>query len=207
MGRNPNRKKKISFQARRLVREVLSGKHKTIKSAGEAAGYAHKDAYRALSKLQGTMSEILDQAGMTDGFLAENCLRPLLHATQTKLGQYKGKFRDRVRVEDNDVRLRALDIALRIKGKYAPPPAEQVSIPYSARVRCGRPIKPGVRSVRGLPKDVRDAVLQGYDLLDCVYLAEDRFTSPSTVVRTGQFEFEDGLVLPFTQYIEFGRPA
>jgi hypothetical protein len=29
MGRNPNQKKKIPFQARRLVREVLSGKHKT----------------------------------------------------------------------------------------------------------------------------------------------------------------------------------
>ena len=125
MDRKPNKKRKIPFRARRLVREILSGKHKTIKSAGEAAGYAHKDAYRALSKLQGTMSEILDQAGMTDGFLAENCLRPLLHATQTKLGQHKGKFRDRVQVEDNDVRLRALDIALRIKGKYAPPPAEQ----------------------------------------------------------------------------------
>jgi hypothetical protein len=62
---------------------------------------------------------------MTDGFLAENCLPPLLHATQTKLAQYKGKFKDRTQVEDNDARLRALDIALRVKGKYALPAVEQ----------------------------------------------------------------------------------
>jgi hypothetical protein len=125
MDRKPNKKRKIPFQARRLVREVLSGKHKTIKSAGEAAGYAHTDAYRALANLQGTMSEILDQAGMTDAFLAQNCLKPLLHATQVKICQHKGKIKDREEIADNDARLRALDIALRIKGKYAPPAVEQ----------------------------------------------------------------------------------
>jgi hypothetical protein len=117
--------RKIPFQARRLVREVLSGRHKTIKTAGEAAGYAHKDAYRALSNLQGTMSEILDAAGMTDAFLAENCLRPLLRATKTQFFQYEGEVTASRNVADNDARIRALDIALRIKGKYAPIAVEQ----------------------------------------------------------------------------------
>jgi hypothetical protein len=125
MDRKPNKKRKIPFQARRLVREVLSGKHKTIKSAGEAAGYSGTDAHRALRNLQGTMSEILDAAGMTDAFLAQNCLKPLLRATTTKFFQYEGEVTDSRKVADNDARLRALDIALRIKGKYAPLAVEQ----------------------------------------------------------------------------------
>jgi hypothetical protein len=141
MNAKPKRKRRLSFQARRLIREVLSGKHKTISSAGLAAGYSGTDAHRTLRNLQGTMSEILDQAGMSDAFLAQNCLLPLLHATQVKLGQYKGKFRDSVEVADNDARLRALDIALRIKGKYAPLAVEQ---PHKHTVKvlvldCPRP--------------------------------------------------------------------
>ena len=83
----------------------------------------------------------------------------------------------------------------------------EFALPYTARIQCARPFNPDSRSMRGLPKNVCDAVLQGYDLLDCSYLAKDRFTGPHTVVRTGHFEFEDGLVIPFTQHIEFGRPA
>jgi hypothetical protein len=120
MERKPNRKRKIPFQARALAREVLSAKHKTLASAGKAAGYSGSAANRALANLQGTISDIMDQAGISDAYLVQNCLRPLLHATQVKLGHYKGKFKDSVEVADNDARLRALDIALRIKRKYAP---------------------------------------------------------------------------------------
>jgi hypothetical protein len=109
---------------RRLLCEILSGNHKTIASAGQAAGYRGPGAYRALKNLRETISEIMDQA-VSDAYVVQNCLRPLLHATQVKLGQYKGKFKDSVEVADNDARLRALDIALRIKGKYAPPAVEQ----------------------------------------------------------------------------------
>jgi hypothetical protein len=123
--RKPNKKRKIPFQARRLVREVLSGKHKTLKSASEAAGYNGTDGYRALRNLQGSISEILDQAGMTDSFLAQNCLRPLLDATQTKLAQHEGKFTDAREVADNDARIRTLDMVWRLKGKYAPLAVEQ----------------------------------------------------------------------------------
>jgi hypothetical protein len=118
----PKRKKKraISFQGRRLMREILSGKHRTISSAGEAAGYSGTAAHRALKNLQGTMSEIMDQVGITDAYLVQNCLGPLLHATQTKHFQHKGKIKDTAEVADTDARIRALDIALRVKGKYAP---------------------------------------------------------------------------------------
>jgi hypothetical protein len=125
MDRKPNKKRKIPFQARRLVREVLSGKHKTIASAGQAAGYMGPGAYRALKNLRGTISEIMDQAGISDAYLVQNCLYPLLYATRTKHFQSKGKVKDVREVPDNDARLRALDIALRIKGKYAPLAVEQ----------------------------------------------------------------------------------
>jgi hypothetical protein len=125
MNAKPTKRRRLSFQQRRLIREVLSGKHKTISSAGKAAGYSGTAAHRALKNLQGTISEIMDQAGFSDAHLVQNCLGPLLHATQIKLGQHKGKFRDAVEVADNDARLRALDIALRIKGKYEPPATEQ----------------------------------------------------------------------------------
>jgi len=107
------------------VREILSGKHKTIASAGQAAGYMGPGADRALKNLRGTISEVMDQAGFSDAYLVQNCLRPLLHETRTKHFQYKGKVKDVREVADNDVRLRALDIALRIKGKYAPLAVEQ----------------------------------------------------------------------------------
>jgi len=71
------------------------------------------------------MQEIIDAVGLTDAHLVTNCLAPLLQATRTRYFSHKGKVKD-VRVEwDNDARLKALDIALRIKGKYAPPPVEQ----------------------------------------------------------------------------------
>jgi len=125
MGRNPNKKKKIPFQARRLVRDVLSGKHKTLKDAGLAAVYHPDSVHRTLSTSAGTISEAMDAAGLTDANLVENCLSPLLNATQVKHFQHKGKVRDEREVADNDIRLRALDIALRIKGKYAPIAVEQ----------------------------------------------------------------------------------
>jgi hypothetical protein len=82
-------------------------------------------ANRALKNLQGTISEIMDQAGFSDVYLVQNCLGPLLPATRTKHFQCKGKVKDRAEVADNDARLRALDIALRIKGKHAPLAVEQ----------------------------------------------------------------------------------
>jgi hypothetical protein len=125
MNAKPKQKRRLSLRARHLLREVLSGRHTTIKSAGKAAGYNGTDAYRTLRQLQGTISEIMDQVGLTDAHLVQNCLLPLLHATRTKHFQHKGKVRDVRKVADNDVRLRALEIALRIKGKYAPLAVEQ----------------------------------------------------------------------------------
>ena len=125
MGPKPKRKRKLSFQQRRLLSEALSGRHKTIASAGEAAGYSGTAAHRALRNLQGTISEIMDQAGFSDAHLVQNCLGPLLNASHVKVFQHRGKIKYSKPLTNDDIRLRALDVALRIKGKYAPLAAEQ----------------------------------------------------------------------------------
>jgi hypothetical protein len=81
----------------------------------------------------------------------------------------------------------------------------EFTLPFTALIRCGQPAMPGCENRRGLPKNVRDAALRGYDPLTASYTAEDRFTGPHTALRTGQYEFEDGLVIPFSESIKFGR--
>jgi hypothetical protein len=125
MARKP-KKRKILFQVRRLVREVLSGKHKTLTSAGKAAGYSGVDsAGQALSHLQGTMSEIMDQIGLTDAALIEKSVLPLLNAARTKYFHHKGQVKDTRQEPALEIRRDELDMALRIKGKYAPLAVEQ----------------------------------------------------------------------------------
>jgi hypothetical protein len=57
-----------------------------------------------------------------------------------------------------------------------------------------------------IPSNIREAVLGGMDLLASPFLAEDRFTGPSTVTRTGQVESEGGFVIPFTASYTYGKP-
>jgi hypothetical protein len=71
------------------------------------------------------MPEIMDAVGLTDAYLVTNCLAPLLQADRTRYFHHKGKVKDIWVAADNNARLKALDMALRIKGKYAPPPVEQ----------------------------------------------------------------------------------
>ena len=63
-----------------------------------------------------------------------------------------------------------------------------------------------MRRIGELPSNVRDAVLGGMDLLASPFAAEDKFTGPSTVTRTGQVESEDGFAIPFVAKLQFGRP-
>jgi hypothetical protein len=80
-------------------------------------------------------------------------------------------------------------------------PCPGLTIPFVANIAF-RPDANGRRSYR----DVRNAVLGGFDLLAASYSAHDQFTGPDTVVRRGEIEFEDGLKIPFVAKIKFGRP-
>ena len=101
------------------------------KQAAIEAGYSPKNAsqsaYQALSRIQGSVAEIMDECGLTDRALIENYLLPLLQADRTRYFHHKGRVKDKRTEAALEIRRDALDIALRIKGKYAPPAVEQAN--------------------------------------------------------------------------------
>ena len=54
-----------------------------------------------------------------------NCLGPLSQANRTRYFHYKGRLKNQPTEAALEIRRDALDIALRIKGQYAPPAVEQ----------------------------------------------------------------------------------
>ena len=89
------------------------------------------------------------------------------------------------------------------KGEIEPDCANFV-IPFTAVTKCGRPRRKGAG--QSVPSDARDAVLSGFDLMGASSEAEDRFVGPHTVIRTGEFQFDEGWVMPFISRIKFGQP-
>jgi hypothetical protein len=59
----------------------------------------------------------------------------------------------------------------------------------------------------GIPRNVREVVLQGFDLHAGCFTATDSFTGPHTIVRRGEVQ-PDGadFEIPFTASIKFDRP-
>jgi hypothetical protein len=76
-------------------------------------------------------------------------------------------------------------------------------IPFTARTTYQRPRRNG-KIGSSVPKDARTAVSEGFE--EYSDDSEDQFTGPITVIRTGEVESEDGLVIPFISKIKFGRP-
>jgi hypothetical protein len=105
-----------------LVKSLLDGM--TITEAARRAGYSKKcpgqAGYQALQNLKLKMPELLDRLGLSDATLIEKHLKPLLSAQTTKFFQHGGKVTGKRIVADNDVRLRALDIAFRLRRSFAP---------------------------------------------------------------------------------------
>lgn len=86
------------------------------------AGYRcrHKHSASAiasenLTKLGITMPEILDKAGLNDGYCAIK-LKQLSNAKTTKFFQYEGKITDEAEVDDNTTQLKSIELAQKIKG-------------------------------------------------------------------------------------------
>jgi hypothetical protein len=65
------------------------------------------------------MPELLDRLGLSDAALIEKHLKPMLRARTTRFFQHGGKVTGKRIVADNDARLRALDMALRLRGSFA----------------------------------------------------------------------------------------
>ena len=117
-------KKKLTPRQHAFVKNLAKGASQ--KDAFIAAGYKAKHpgqgAHQALKQIQGKVPEIMNEMGLTDHFLIEKYLLPLLEAKETKF------FKDgekRINVAALGIRLSALENAFKLRGSYAPrDPAE-----------------------------------------------------------------------------------
>jgi hypothetical protein len=73
----------------------------------------------ALQNLKLKIPELLDRLGLSDVALIEKRLKPLLSAQTTKFFQRRGKVTGKRVVIDNDARLKALDMAFKLRGSFS----------------------------------------------------------------------------------------
>jgi hypothetical protein len=109
-----------------------------ITEATPREGYPGHQAPQAI-RLK--IPELMDRLGLTERVLIEEHLAPLLAATTTKYFQAEGGVRQRREVANVYARLKALDMAFKLRGSYAtpnssiakpaPPTAIIVDIPWA----------------------------------------------------------------------------
>lgn len=95
----------------------------TITEAARKAGYSDKNlaqsGHQALKAIRLKMPELMDSLGLTEKSLIEKHLVPLLSAKTTKFFQHERRVTQKREVADNDARLKALDMAFKLRGTYA----------------------------------------------------------------------------------------
>ena len=111
--------KKLTPRQHAFVKNLAKGASQ--KDAFIAAGYKakHPDqgAHQALKQIQRKVPQIMDQMGLTDHFLIEKYLVPLLDAEETK---FFNEGKKRINVAALGIRHTALDTAFKLRGSYAP---------------------------------------------------------------------------------------
>lgn len=85
---------------------------KVVRKARYSKKWPGQAEYRALQDLKLKTPELLERLGLGRGVLIEKYLEPLLNARKVKFFQHKGKVTDKRVVPDNDLRLKALEMAL-----------------------------------------------------------------------------------------------
>jgi hypothetical protein len=128
------KKKKLTHKQRALVKNVAKGMSQG--AAAKAAGYTNRPyqaGHQALEQIakSGAGADLLDRFGLTDDVLVNKYLKPLLEAHETKFFAKDGIVVSCFDVIDLNTRIRALDIAFRIKGSYK---AEQENV--AGVVKC-----------------------------------------------------------------------
>jgi len=112
---------RLTPRQRQLIYYLTEGM--TLTEAGERAGYAPGSANAALTGIKEKMPAIMDRLGLADEVLIEKYLMPLLVAEETEFAKFEGEITDRVNVAANGIRLGALELAFKIKGRLTPEPA------------------------------------------------------------------------------------
>lgn len=97
----------------------------TLSDAAIKAGYSPKNArnsgFQAMQALiKKRVPEMMNELALSVPEIINGHLRPLLYATEKKFATLDGELSDYVEVEDNAVRMQAVDRAFRLHGAYAP---------------------------------------------------------------------------------------
>jgi hypothetical protein len=120
------KRRKLTQRERAFIKQLP--KNKTVKQAAIKAGYSpnnpDQSAHQALESIKLKMPELMDELGLTDKALIQNHLVPLLNAKETKFFQHNGKVGDSREVIAWGPRTSGLDIAFKLKGRYAERGAE-----------------------------------------------------------------------------------
>ncbi len=163
-----NRAQRMELMPRQVafLKNLVDGM--TVTEAARNAGYSKKcpgqSGYQALQNLKLKMPELFDRLGLSDVALIEKHLKPLLRARTTKFFQHEGKVTGKRIVADNDARLRALDMALRLRGTFAVADP-RLAEPAGVRViimDAPRPPRPvGVAASHQLPSPAPRSILMG----------------------------------------------
>jgi phage terminase small subunit len=115
--------KRLTHKERELVRNLIGGM--SVTRSALAAGYSEKNpgqsGWQALQNIRRKMPEVFAQNGLTDAVLIEKHLIPALEAQNTLLARKEGQIIYQRSVIAWDARLKALDIALRLRGLYLSP--------------------------------------------------------------------------------------
>lgn len=129
----PKKGAKFSARQKKLLKELATSK--TITEAAVKAGYPKKNAgqsgSQALKAMRGRIPDLMDRIGLTEEFLIEKHLKPLLEANEVKFVREVTEVKRGRRtvqlpvvkqylVSDNATRLNALDKSFLLHGSYAP---------------------------------------------------------------------------------------
>ncbi len=114
--KNPNAKE------RRFLKAYLEGQ--PLAECAKYAGSKAKDneslkviGHRMLTNINLSMEEILDQAGLTDSYIAQKLLEGL-QAQRPAYGIFRGQFIDERWYDDHSARAKYLEMLCRMKGKF-----------------------------------------------------------------------------------------
>jgi len=110
-------KQKLTLKQAKLVKALPNSK--SLAEAGEKAGYYDRPTtHRALKSISERAPEVLERLGLTIEHVANNCLRPLLEAKETKFFADKGIVIETRDVAALEVRLRAIEVWAKLMGAY-----------------------------------------------------------------------------------------
>jgi phage terminase small subunit len=111
-----------TVKERRFLEAYLKGK--SLAECAKYAGSKGKDrnslkviGHRMLTKINLSMDEVLDLAGVTDEVVARKLMEGL-EADRLYLASYEGKFLDERKAPDVSTRLKAVELIGRIRGHF-----------------------------------------------------------------------------------------